>query len=152
MKRLKVDTGEDWPTASLDDLPPEFNGDPDPRHREHLYRARTGLAKHSPLVSFEDVVEAVRGQTSSLEKRCIADVLAKSAKGKDGKPVKGSREKVSRAYAICRASLQKSGRYKKGTADLTKLGAKRSAARSKVGDHKAKLSKWKKAIVAARKK
>lgn len=97
-------------------------------------------------MSFTDLAEAARGQTSALEKRCIASVLKQ--KGSEG----GAREKLSRAYAICRASLQRSGRYKAGTADLTKMGAKRSAARSKKSDHKAKLKTWKTAVNAARKK
>jgi len=143
---------ERWPTASLDELPPEFEGDPDPRHRDQAYRERTALKKYSPLVSFDDLAEAAKAHTSPLEKRCIADVLSKSAKGPDGKPVKGNRARLSRAYAICRASLQKSGRIKKGGMDLTKLGKKRSAARAKAGQHKMKLSKWKKAVVGARKK
>jgi hypothetical protein len=141
----------DWRKEDSE-LPPEFDGDPDPRHRERLLRQRTGLSKRSPLVSFGDLAEAAKAHTAPLEKRCIADVLGKSAKDKDGKPVKGNRARLARAYAICRASLQKSGRIKKGGMELTKLGKKRNAAQAKAGQHKEKLSTWKKSVVAARKK
>lgn len=104
------------------------------------------------LLSFSLLVEAEDGQTSNLEKRCVADVLAKPAKSKDGKTVRGARNRVSRAYAICRASLQKSGRYKEGTAELTKKGKGISAAKAKAKDNKSKVAAWKSAIKAARKK
>lgn len=90
--------------------------------------------------------------TSELEKRCIANVMGKPAKGPDGKPVKGASNRLSRAYAICRSSLQKSGRYKKGTADLTKLGGKISGSKARKKDHSGKVSKFEKHVVAARKK
>ena len=121
-------------------LPKSFKGDPDPRHREHYFGGG------APLVTFTDMIEAAKGLTSPLEKRCIADVIAKSPKGLDG------REKLSRAYAICRSSLQKSGRIKKGGTELTKVGKKRQSQRVQAGQHKQKLSKWKAAVVAARKK
>jgi hypothetical protein len=78
------------------------------------------------------------GQTSPLEKRCVSGVV------KDGKT-------VSQAYAICRASLQKSGRIKKGGMELTKLGRTISSMKARKSDHAAKLKSWKKAIVKARK-
>ena len=98
------------------------------------------------------LAEEQGGTTSELEKRCIADVLGKPAKGPDGKPVKGTRNRLSRAYAICRSSLQKSGRYKKGTADLTKKGSAISGAKAKKKDHESKVSRFETAVKAARKK
>ena len=77
------------------------------------------------------------GTTSPLEKRCVSDV---TKKGKT----------VSQAYAICRASLQKSGRIEKGGMDLTKLGKTISNMKARKSDHAAKMSSWKKAIVKAR--
>ena len=67
------------------------------------------------------------GTTSPLEKRCVSDV---TKKGKT----------VSQAYAICRASLQKSGRIEKGGMDLTKLGKTISNMKAKKSDHAAKMS------------
>ena len=78
------------------------------------------------------------GQTSDLEKRCVSDVVKKG-------------KTVSQAYAICRASLQKSGRIEKGGMELTKLGKTISNVKSRKSDHKAKIKAWKKAIVKARK-
>jgi hypothetical protein len=95
---------------------------------------------------------ALEAETSELEKRCIADVMGKAAKDPSGDPVKGSRDRLSRAYAICRASLQKSGRIKKGTAEMTKKGRGISGAKAKSKDHDTKVSKFEKAVVAARKK
>jgi hypothetical protein len=76
--------------------------------------------------------------TSSLEKRCVSDVVKKG-------------KTVSQAYAICRSSLQKSGRIEKGGMELTKLGKTISKVKSRKSDHAAKLKSWKKAIVKARK-
>ena len=78
------------------------------------------------------------GATSELEKRGVSDVV------KSGKT-------VSQAYAICRSSLQKSGRIKKGGMELTKLGQAISGAKSRKADHAAKVAGWKRAIVRARK-
>lgn len=90
--------------------------------------------------------EAKDGQTSELEKRCVADVIKKDDSGAS------QRDRVSRAYAICRSSLQKSGRIKKGKAELTKKGKGISGAKAKAQDHSTKMAFWKKSIVAARKK
>jgi hypothetical protein len=78
------------------------------------------------------------GQTSPLEKRCVSDVVKKG-------------KTVSQAYAICRSSLQKSGRIEKGGMELTKLGKTVSGMKSRKKDHVAKVKAWKKAIVKARK-
>ena len=91
-------------------------------------------------------------ETSELEKRCVADIMAKPAKGPDGKPVRGARDRLSRAFAICRASLQKSGRIKKGKAELTKKGKGVSGAKAKKKDHESKVSRFERHVVAARKK
>jgi hypothetical protein len=96
-----------------------------------------GFVRSSALVSLNE-------ETSELEKRCIADVMAKSSKG--------SENTLSRAYAICRASLQKSGRIKKGKATLTKKGGKISGGKAKKDDHSDKVSRFEKHVVAARKK
>lgn len=123
----------------------------DPMAQAHI-GGKLAPQHSSILIPVNSLVEAKEGTTSDLEKRCIADVLAKAAKGPDGKPVKGQRDRVSRAYAICRSSLQKSGRIKDGTAELTKKGEKISGAKSKKKDNKSKVSAWKSAIVAARKR
>ena len=80
-----------------------------------------------------------RSQTSNLERRCVADVMKKGDKD------------LSRAFAICRSSLQKSGRMKAGTAQLTKLGASRSSASGRKKDNKSKISYFEKKVKAARK-
>ena len=77
------------------------------------------------------------GQTSPLEKRCVSDVVKKG-------------KTVSQAYAICRSSLQKSGRIEKGGMELTKLGKTISGMKSRKKDHATKMKAWKKAIVKAR--
>ena len=124
--------------SSVRKLPPSFRGDPDPRHRERLFGGGV------PLVTFSDLAEAVRGQTSALEKRCIASVLKQ--KGSEG----SARDKLSRAYAICRASLQKSGRISRGGMDLTKLGRAISKVRSRRKDHGVKVRTFEKAVRSAR--
>ena len=161
------------PRSSPDELPPEFQGDPDPRHRESLFgqfRTKTVnkpgtkpkpkakpkskdiqlAAARYPLVPVTALMEAT-GSTSELEKRCVYDIMNKPAKGPDGKPVKGSKERLSRAYAICRASLQKSGRIKKGGMTLTKKGGKVSGPKARQKDHATKITGFEKAVVAARK-
>jgi hypothetical protein len=95
--------------------------------------------------------EKKAGSTSELEKRCVYDVVNKPGKTQSGDAVRGSKAKVSRAYAICRASLQKSGRMKKGTADLTKLGKTIASVKTRNSDHAAKRAGWKRAIAKARK-
>jgi hypothetical protein len=90
--------------------------------------------------------------TSELEKRCVYDVMRKAAKGPDGKSVKGDRARLSRAFAICRASLQKSGRIEKGGMELTKLGGKISGPKARKKDHKTKVAGYEKDLKAARKK
>lgn len=110
---------------------------PKAREKERAYQQGEGFIYVSDLMSLHE-------ETSELEKRCIADVMAKGAKG--------SENTLSRAYAICRASLQKSGRIKKGTAELTKKGGKISGTKAKKDDHDAKVSRFEKHVVAARKK
>jgi len=82
-------------------------------------------------------------ETSELEKRCIYDVMQKN---KDG----SAKERLSRAYAICRATLQKSGRMKKGTEQMTRKGAGISGGKSKKKDHGEKVAGFEKAVKAAR--
>lgn len=77
------------------------------------------------------------GATSALEKRCVSDVVKKG-------------KTVSQAYAICRSSLQKSGRIEKGGMELTKLGKTISDVKTRKSDHVEKIKAWKKAIVKAR--
>lgn len=93
------------------------------------------ITTRSLLVNF---FEKENGGTSELEKRCVSDV------------VKGGKT-VSQAYAICRSSLQKSGRIKKGGMELTKLGQTISSLKAKKTDHATKRAGWKRAIVKARK-
>jgi len=118
---------------------------PKAKEMERKYYASEGL------ISVKDVM-SLHEDTSELEKRCISDVMGRAAKDQSGNPVSGSSNKLSRAYAICRASLQKSGRIKKGTAEMTKKGRGISGAKAKSKDHDAKVSKFEKAVVAARKK
>lgn len=113
-------------------------------------KTRVGMVREGFVTPSE--LMFLHEETSELEKRCVADVMGKSAKGPDGKPVKGARNQLSRAYAICRASLQKSGRIKKGTAELTKKGGKISGTKSKKDDHESKVSRFEKHVVAARKR
>ena len=61
-----------------------------------------------------------------------------------------ARAKISRAYAICRSSLQKSHRYKSGTADLTKVGAKKSQASGRKKDNKSKVTGFERLLKRAR--
>jgi len=131
------------PSKKVSGLPVSFDGDPDPRHRERLYskpssieNAEQSLRDRYPLVSAKSLVEG-KG-TSPLEKRCIAGVM------KDGSKT------LSQAYAICRSSLQKSGRIEKGGMTLTKLGKKVSASHSRRKDQSAKMKTWKSAVKAAR--
>jgi len=108
-----------------------------------------GLITTSALLT--NFFEKKDGATSELEKRCVYDVVNKPGKTRLGNPVRGDRNRVSRAYAICRSSLQKSGRIKKGTADLTKLGKVIAKTKARKSDHAAKREGWKRAIVKARK-
>lgn len=80
-----------------------------------------------------------RKKTPAIERRCVADVMKK---GKD----------MSGAFAICRSSMQKAGNYKKGSADLTKKGSKKSIAKSKKKDDSGKFNYFEKQVKAARKK
>jgi len=80
-------------------------------------------------------LDEARRESSALEKRCVYDVVKK-----DGDGDASYRDKVSRAYAICRSSLQRSGRMKKGTAQLTKMGAKRSSGKGHAKDHASKTA------------
>ena len=106
------------------------------------------ITTRSLLVNF---FEKENGDTSDLEKRCVHDVYSKAGRTRSGEPVRGDGGRVSRAYANCRASLQKSGRIKKGGMDLTKLGKAISGAKARKTDHTAKIAGWKRAIVKARK-
>lgn len=89
------------------------------------------------------IVEAA--QTSNLERRCVNDVAQKNEYGDTS-----SRDKLSRAFAICRSSLQKAGEIKKGGMELTKKGAKRSKARRQ--DNTKKISSFERLVKSARKK
>jgi hypothetical protein len=124
---------------------------PKAREAEAEMQKKAGAVRAEGFVFSSDLL-SLNEETSELEKRCVADIMAKPAKGPDGKPVKGARNRLSRAYAICRASLQKSGRIKKGTAELTKKGKGVSGAKSKSDDHESKISRFEKHVVAARKK
>lgn len=95
------------------------------------------------FVSAKYLVEASRG-TSSIEKRCVYDVAGKDSRDVD------QRDKLSRAFAICRSSLQRSGRMKSGTAELTKMGAKRSSAKAHKKDFPKKNRGFEKLVKAAR--
>jgi hypothetical protein len=79
-----------------------------------------------------------RKHTPTIERRCVADVMKKQ--GRD----------MSGAFAICRASMQKAGNYKKGSADLTKKGAAKSASKSRAKDDPAKFKYFEKQVKAAR--
>lgn len=84
-----------------------------------------------------------KGSTSDLEKRCVSSVADK---------LSGShRDRVSRAYAICRSSLQGSGRMKKGKAELTKKGRSAAGGKAKDDDHSDKVDRFEKLIKKARK-
>jgi len=122
-----------------------------PRARELEKKFHGAQNYREGFISVSDLM-SLNEETSELEKRCIADVMGKPAKGPDGKPVKGPSNRLSRAYAICRASLQKSGRIKKGTAEMTKKGRGISGSKSKADDHKSKVSSFEKHVVAARNK
>lgn len=95
------------------------------------------------FISPKLLVEAVKG-TSSLERRCVYDVASKDDRDVD------SRDKLSRAFAICRSSLQRAGRMKDGTAQLTKMGAKRSSGRAHLKDHRKKNAGFERIVKAAR--
>jgi hypothetical protein len=77
---------------------------------------------------------------SNIEKRCIYDVLNKSANGD-----------LHRAFAICRSSMQKAGNYKKGSETLTKKGQKKNSASFSKIKNKTKISGYNKAVKQARK-
>jgi len=81
-----------------------------------------------------------RPRTPPIERRCVADVM------KDNPSYS-----MSRAFAICRSSMQKGGNYKKGTADLTKKGAAKSASKDHAKDDAAKTKFFKKQVKLARK-
>lgn len=98
-----------------------------------------------PLMPASLLLEA-RNETSNIERRCVYDVAGKNEYGDSS-----AKERLSRAFAICRSSLQKSGRMKKGTAELTKAGAKRSSAKGRKSDNKKKTSGFEKLVKAARK-
>lgn len=89
---------------------------------------------------YEMYVLAERPQTPAVLKRCVADVAPKY--GGD----------TSRAFSICVASLQKSGRLEPGTVEPTTLGKKVSKAKAAQKDYGAKLSKYEKLLKKARKK
>lgn len=99
------------------------------------------MALVSPGQLLQEGVGALfeRKRTPTIEKRCVADVMKKQ--GYD----------MSRAFAICRSSMQKGGNYKKGTADLTSGGSKKSIAKSKLKDNKSKARYFEKEVKAARK-
>ena len=82
--------------------------------------------------------------TSNVEKRCVFDVIRDSPSEMD------ARSKMSRAFAICRSSLQKSGRLKQGTAELTKSGGKRSSAMGRRADNKTKIAGFERMVKKVR--
>lgn len=81
-----------------------------------------------------------RKHTPAIERRCVADVMRKNPS-----------YDLSRAFAICRSSMQKGGVYKKGTAQLTKKGAARSAGKDRAKDDPSKKRFFVKQVKAARK-
>lgn len=97
------------------------------------------------LITCRQLIEEVQG-TSAIEKRCVFDLVNKDDSDND------HRDKLSRAFAICRRSLQKSGRVKKGTSELTKMGSRRSSGMAHKKDHEMKNSGFEQMVIAARKK
>lgn len=83
-------------------------------------------------------------RTANIEKRCIYDVMKKSASGDT------ARDGMSRAFAICRSSMQKAGNYKTGTADLTKSGSKKNKSSYSRQANKRKIGGFKRMVVKAR--
>jgi alcohol dehydrogenase class IV len=77
---------------------------------------------------------------SNIEKRCIYDVLNKSAGGD-----------VHRAFAICRSSMQKAGNYAKGTETLTSKGKKKNKSSFDKVKNKTKIAGYNQAVKQARK-
>ena len=88
---------------------------------------------------YEMYVLIERPQTPTVLKRCVADVAAKQ--GGD----------VDKAFAICVASLQKSGRLKDGSIKLTSLGKKVSKKKSEVPDNKTKVTDYEALLKKAKK-
>lgn len=80
-----------------------------------------------------------RKKTPTIEKRCVSDVM-----------VKNPNWDMSRAFAVCRSSMQKAGNYRSGSADLTKNGAAKSAGKSRAKDNPAKSIFFKSQVKAAR--
>jgi len=80
-------------------------------------------------------------EAPELLRRCVADV----AKGK------GGNSDVRRAFAICTAGLQKSGRLKKDSNKPTNVGRTVSAKKYKASDAKSKHADYEKLLKANRK-
>lgn len=95
------------------------------------------------FVSPKEIVEA--RQTSNLERRCVYDLYRKNPSGDQSE-----RDRLGRAFAICRSSLQKSGAMKPGTARMTRYGSGRSSSKSKLKDNSKKIKGFERMVRAAR--
>ena len=94
-------------------------------------------------MSVEDIFEVRRRNPAQL-KRCVNAIVSK------GGDV--SRDSVSKAFAICTASLQNKGYIEKGTNVPTEKG--KSASKSKAADktHPSKMKDYEAILAAVRKK
>lgn len=88
---------------------------------------------------YEMYVLAERPQTPVVLKRCVADVAQQYGGDTD------------KGFAICVASLQKSGRLKSGTVTPTSLGKEVSKEKSRESDNKGKVAEYEKLLKRAKK-
>jgi hypothetical protein len=86
-------------------------------------------------------VPGQRRDINDLTRRCVASVYSKSEPGKDG---------LSRAFAICKASLRKSGRMG-DDGRLTSAGKRRLKRMSIEPEHAKKLDAYEKILKQGRK-
>ncbi len=89
---------------------------------------------------YEMYVLAERPQTPAFIKHCVAKVAPKY--GGD----------VSRAFSICVAQMQKSGRLEPGSIDPTAMGKKVAKAKKKQPGHGKKVASYEKLLKKAKKR
>lgn len=79
--------------------------------------------------------------TATFIKRCVRAVATEGG---------GGREALDRAFAICTAQAQKSGKLKPGTATPTKAGVTASRSKAAQSGHSAKMADYQNLLAAAR--
>lgn len=97
------------------------------------------------LTSLQEIPAPAPGPTmeatATFIKRCVRAVATEGG---------GGREALDRAFAICTAQAQKSGKLKPGTATPTRAGATASKSKAAQPGHAAKMADYENLLAAAR--